>query len=586
MRENINEELRSVGGASYPEIFKKFRELSGQYGSMPMGSLINAYNAANGFPAFGSFYTPDPYIQNKRIKSIATRPADHTKDEVAEMVRHPDSNERNLRAVARSLEYTSYAFLHTRMVYQNLLTYHSYVAPSLTSKEDSKKDDFWREWKLLEKLRKEIKPKDKAHEFTGRALKEGKIFIAPRISLDKPHNRVNYAFLQRLPSDWIKIVGYNNVSKYTVAFDMMYFAQFGTDWRQFGDLFEPYINSWLNALTPQPTLRNKKIVYASRTGLNMNEVKKHQDDAVDAYFQNGRWFYWVTLPVDRVFPFEIDDTEENVVSLFTGLFLDMIQLSQMEQIQLELLQNPLVSILHGEIPYWDNKADNTSDQYKLSDAGRRMFEAFWYQMLAANSTSGIGLFMAPLENMKMESLQEAPNAINIVSQGYADTMAKAGLTAIIPVSDDARAGAVQVSLAIESRMPQVIYVCFERMMQGIFSRLNLTYDWTFRMFGDLATDKDREKRLKEEMTLGILPAAVEYNAMHDRSILDDIAISDAVVESNLMQRRLPLISSYNASKKNENLPPNPKNDGGRPPSEGVTSDGQEGDLDNNGGLEE
>lgn len=576
MSENLTEQLRGVSGASYPEIFAKLRALSTQYGNMPVSNLISAFNAASGPLGIGSMYTPNPYIQNRRVKSIATRPAGYGKDAVADFVQSPDGNERELRAVEKGLEYTAYPMYHTRTVYQNLLTYHSYVAPSFTDREDAERDGFWREWKLLEKLRKKLCPKDTCHELAGRALQEGKVFVAPRVSVDKSHNAVNYAFLQRLPSDWVKIVGYNNVSKYTVAFDLMYFAQMGTDWRQFGDLFEPYIDDWLSSLSPRPALtENRKIVYAARTGLDMGAVRRGAGDDVEAVYQNGRWFYWVTLPAGRVFPMEVDDAEDNAVPPFTGLFLDLIQLSQMEQIQLELLQNPLVSILHGEIPYWNEQRDNISDAYKLSDAGRRLFEALWYQMLAENSTSGVGLFMAPLLNMKLESLSEAPGAINIVSQGYEDTMAKAGLTAIIPVSAEARAGAVNVSLAIESRFPQTIYRCFERMMRGIFQRMNLNYEWDFHMFGDLATDKEREENLRKEMTLGILPAAIEFNAMRDRSILDDMAWSDAVVASKLIERRLPLISSYNASNKDGILPPQP----GRPESEEVTSDGNEGDVD-------
>ena len=571
MEQNLAREIGSVTGASYPQVFSKLRELQQKYGNLPMESLISAFTAANGRGfGWGNMYTPDPYVQNRRVKGIATRPADYSKDQVAEFVSHPDTSEKPLRAVEKALEYTSYPLFHTRTVYQNLLTYHSYIAPGLTDKEDAQSDDFWREWKLLEKLRRAICPKDKAHELTGRAFQSGKVFVAPRISVDKSHNRVNYAFLQRLPSDWTKIVGYNNVSKYTVAFDLMYFAQYGTDWRQFGDLFEPYMGDFFEALDPVPTVRNKKIVYAAKTGLNMAAIRRNASENVDAYYQNGRWFYWVTLPADRVFPFEIDDTDDNVLPPFAGLFLDMIQLAQMEQIQLELLQNPLVSILHGEIPYWDDKTNNASDEYKLSNAGRLLFESLWYQMLAANNTSGIGLFMAPLENMKLESLTEVPGATEIVSKGYTDLMSQAGLTALIPTTDEARAGAVNVSLAIESRTPQTIYVCFERMMGHIIESLNLNYDWRFHIFGSLAEDERREKQLKEEMTLGILPAAIEYNAMHDRSLLDDIAISDAVVASKLMDRRIPLTTSFTQSAKSI----------GRPPAEGIATDGNEQDVDN------
>lgn len=575
MTEEIQQALNDVSGATYPEIFKKFRTLAAEYGNMPFSSLVSAYNTATGVLGFGNMYTPNPYTQNRRVKGIATRPADYSKDEVADFVQHPDSSEKPLRAVEKGLEYTAYPMIHTRTVYQNLLTYHNYVAPHLSDRADAKRDDFWREWKLMEKLRCAVNPKDKAHEFAGRALQEGKIFVVPRISVDKAHNSVNHAFLQRLPSDWLKIVGYNNVSKYTVAFDLMYFCQIGTDWRQFGDLFEPYIYDWLGALSPAPTLRGNKVVYASKTGIDIHALQNSASENVNAYFQQGRWYYWVTLPVDRVFPMEIDDTDDNVIPPFTGLFLDFIQLSQMEQIQLEILQNPLVSVLHGEMETWDEKHNNTADEYKISDAGRRFFLALWYQMLADNNTSGIGLYAAPFKNMKLESLDEAPNAINIVSQGYTDTMAKAGLTALIPVSDEARAGAVNVSLAIESRFPETIYICFERMMNVIIAKLNPNYEWKFRMFGNLAEDAEHEKRLREEMTLGILPAAIEYNAMRDRSILDDIAWSDAVMESGLMDRRLPLVTSYNAKQSESGLPPR----GGRPPADGIATDGNEQDVD-------
>lgn len=573
---SLTQQLNSVAASSFPEIFKKFRELSAQYGNMNPTSLLSAFQAAGGF-GLGNMYTANPYVQNRRIKAIETRPANYTKEQVADFLRNPDNSERELRAVEKGLEYLSYPMLHIRTVYQNLLTYHSYVAPNLTDREDAKRDDFWREWKLLEKLRQVVNPKDKCHEFCGLALQSGKIFVTPRISVDKAHNGVNYAFLQQLPSDWVKIVGYNNVSKYTVAFNLMYFCQFGTDWRQFGDLLEPYIGDFLGMLSPAPQMRrdSKKIVYAKRTGLDLNRVKSAALEGVDAYIENGRWYYWVTLPVDRVFPMEVDDTERNVLPPFAGMFIDLIQLSQMEDIQLNLLQNPLVSTVLAEIPYWDNQSSNEADQYKLSNAGRLLFESLWYQMLSANNTSGIGFFAGPFENMKLASLNEAPNATEIVSSGVEDLGAKTGLSAIIPSTSDARAGAVQVSLMIESRMPQTIYRCFERMMNSIISGLNLKYDWRFSMFGSLADDSDLEKNLKEQMTLGLLPAAIEFNALKDRSILDDMAWSDAILESKLMDRRLPLVSSYNASNNDGILPPQT----GRPRSEGVTSDGQEQDLD-------
>lgn len=574
--ENATAEMNKLRYSSFPEIFGAMRGLAEQYGGMPMDALIGAFSSVINNNYAGS----DPYTQNRRVKAISTKPANYSKDQIAKMIQAPESNEQPLRAVHAALEYSAYPLFHTRTVYQNLLTYHSYVAPHLTDKKDAKRDDFWREWKLLEKLRKKLNPKDTCHMIAGQALEEGKVFYHPRIRVDKAHNKIEHAFLQQMPSDYIKIVGFNNISKYTVAFNLMYFLTPGTSPAQFGNLFTPYLDDFYDAVIV-PEGVGKKIVYAA---IDLEKVRQNADPRVEVYYekggspyyQSGRWCYWVTLPVDEVFPFEIDDTDRNVIPPFTGLFLEFIQLAQMEQIQLELIQSPLVSLLHGEIPYWDERSTQVDDQYKLSNAGRMLFEALWYQMLQRNNTDGIGLYMAPLQNMKLESLSEAPSAMDIVTKGYTDTMAQAGLTALIPTSDEARAGAVNVSLLIESQFGKPVYRCYERMVNRLIELLNLNYEWYFCMFGSLAEDEKLEKALKDEMTLGILPAAIQYNALRDRSILDDIAISDAVLESNLMDRRLPLVTSYNAKNPDSGLPPQ----GGRPKSEGVTSDGQEQDADN------
>ena len=580
IRDNAYTELQGVKYGTFAEITAKIRELSNRHNNMPMENIISAFSRI-GFDKIP--YIENPYIQNTRVKHIGSSPALYSKREVEDMLKNVETNELPLRRVVHALEYTAYPFEHTRFVYQNLLTYHSYVAPYLTNKGEAKRDDFWREWKLVEKLRTEFHVKSVTHEIVGQCLQEGKVFYYPRYSVDKPHNQVNHAFLQQLPSDYVKIVGYNNKSKYTLAFNMMYFTEPGTDVLQFGDLFLPYLEDFNSGLMPPPKGVGSKLIYATKTDINLNAV---QGVNADVYYQNGKWFYWVTLPVDKVFTFEIDDVNRNVVSPFTGLILDMIQLSQLEALQLELLSNPLVAVLHGEIPYFETKDTNIADQYKLSNAGRMLFEALWYQMTARTNTGGIGLYAAPFHNMKLESLPEAPNATNIVSTGYKDVMNKAGLSAIMPANDDVRAGLAQISLMIESRFPQTVYRCMERMMNVIIERLNLKYDWRFYMFGDIATEDKIREESKKDMTLGLLPACIIFNALYDRSIIEDMAWSEAISESGLLDYRLPLVSSYNASAPEAGLPPTPSTDnvGGRPEGEGTESDGAEQDADSYGKL--
>ena len=587
---NLTTELQDVQYSSYSDIFGRFKKLSEQYGGMPMNSLMSAFSRTTG----AQYYRNDPYIQNRRVQAISSLPNEFSKNKVAEMLTSPLANERGLRQVEHALEYTAYPLFHTRKMYQDLLTYHSYIVPEFTEKDAAKNDDFWREWKLLEKLRRKLDPKTTAHKLAGQAVQEGKVFYYPRISVDKPHNKVDYAFMQQLPSDWTKIVGFNSVSKYTVAFNLFYFLRPGCFPEQFGDLFEPYLDTFSMVTDRAPKGVGKKYVYAEKGTVDMGRFRQIVQDnpqglagEPEVYYQNGKWFYWVTLPVDKIFTFEIDDANTTAVSPLTGLFLSLLQIAQYEQIQLELVQNPLISLFTGEIPY-KQKNDQTAieDDYRLSDAGRRLFEYLWYQMLSDSNTSGIGWFTAPVENIKMHQLAEAPSATKISSAGYGYTMAKAGLSALIPTSDEPRAGVANISLQIESKFAEQIYRCYERMMQSIFDGMNLKYSWRFSLFGNIAEDADTLKAAKEGMTLGILPQTVIYLALHDMSVVDDLTLSHAISESGVLNLRIPLVSTYSAKQGDSRLPPQAAHDanpGGRPDAEGKkTSEGAEAGIDANG----
>ena len=578
-------ELNKLQYAAFPQIFEKLRTMAAENQGMPMSAISTAFAGINA----GRYGMANPYIQNRRVKQISSLPVNFTKDKVGEMLTAPYDSEQPLRQVSHILEYTAYPLFHIRKTYQNLLTYHSYVMPRMVSGEDTKKDDFLREWKLTEKLREEFKPKENAHQIVGQVGVEGKVFYYPRYSVDKSHNKVNYAFMQQLPSDWTKITGYNNVSKYTVAFNMMYFLQPGCVPEQFGELFLPYLYDF-GSVVQKPEGTGTSVVFAQKTRIDMQKFQRIQamgdmPGTPDVYYQNGRWYYWVYLPVDSVFPFEADDVSRTAISPFAGLFLNMIQLAQMEQIQLELIQNPLVSLLHGEIPYRDDKAASSEDQYKLSNAGRLLFEAIWYDMLQMNSTSGIGLYAAPFENMKLESLSEAPSAMDIVKQGYSDTMSQAGMGAIIPLGDDPKAGTAQISLQIESKFMQTVYRDFERMMNAILKNLNLKYDWKFVMFGDVAEDEKTLERCMKGMEHGILPDTILYNALLDRSMLDDLCLSDAVYNSGILDKRIPLVTSYNMGRDSKSKAITEEKSPGRPKGDGsVTADGSETMIDQYGGT--
>ena len=112
-------------------------------------------------------------------------------------------------------------------------------------------------------------------------------------------------------------------------------------------------------------------------------------------------------------------------------------------------------------------------------------------------------------------------------------------------------------------------------MAVLFEQLNLRYEWRFVMFGSLYEDEKTEASAIKGMEHGILSDTLVYLALRGMSLLDDLTISDAVLASNISDKRRPLITSFSAKQEN-GLPPQP---GGRPKAEGVATDGNEGDAD-------
>lgn len=541
-------------------------------GNVPFEAAYRSFLRAGGI---GFLNMPD--VQNARVRQMNTRPANYTKDQIAEFVANPDQSEQELRAVSASLAWSTKTYDLLLSTYPDMMQYHWYITAGW---EDEKADEAlqMREWKLGYKIAEEMHIAAKAHEIAGLCMKYGKVFYTPQISVDKSHNKVNYAFLQQLPTDWCKIVGWNNgPGKYTVEFNLMYFAMPGTDWRQYGNLFRPYIDAWESVIDTK-----SKTVYNSGAKVGI-DTKKFKENGIQ--FTAGHpewetigseWMYWVTLPAEDVIVFEIDDRTPIAAPPTTGLMVSMTQIPNYEAAQLEIVLNPLTSVLTGSLETQDTKGlAPDADPVRVSPTVRKMFEMLWYQMLEQNNTSGIGLFLAPANDMKLQTLSDTVSNTNITSTALSDQIVKAGLPAVIPTTNDPKVGVAQLSAAIHANYARTIYWGIERAMNWIFDNLHIRTPLRFHMFGNVF---DREKDLenaRKGMTLGILNDTLRYDAMCGISPFEDIAVSELVKKSGLLDHRLPLVTTYTAKQEKSGLPPQESgtakqtlDPGGRPAEDG------------------
>lgn len=544
-------EQQQPAARSYDATLQRLNDIAAAYGGLGVSSVYNAFMRA------GFAFSNEPYTQNARVKAINPLPADYTKEELGEFLQNPTTSELPLRKISEGLRWTAYPFAKIVKSYSDILSYHYYVKPLYIEGEKAKTEDFLREWRLTDKIAKSFDVEAIGHKAAGQAGAQGKVFYITRSSIDRVHNKVNYIFHQQLPSDWCKIIGFNSISGYTVSFDMMYFLQIGTDWTQYGNLFEPYIKDFIS-IFEKPEKEKElgtKFIYASYTqkinvggkdySFDPSRVNAQGEGNPEMFQQNGRWCYFVSLPIERVWTFEIDDTTAIVASPFAGLMQTFAQQADYEAAQLSLVMNPLIKIFTGEIPYDNSDTAKAEDSYKLSITGRALFESYWNSLMAATHTGGTAFYTAPVQNIKSHDYPEAAGASTVSSTFLQYGMEKAGLTALIPAIDNPHQGMAEYSAKLESRFADRIYRTLEKMFNHLISTLNLKYEWSLHVFGSVYNDSILRADALKLLDKGDLTQHFILAALDGMSVLDRLSMSHVVRQSGLLDLLIPPATSYN-----------------------------------------
>lgn len=543
------------------DTIERFHQLAEKFSSLSADAVYSAFTRT------GRAMANQASIQNQRVKTISPLPADYSKTELGEFLTAPQSSEKPLQQISQGLRFTVYPYFKMTKLYADILTFRHFSFPQYIKKEDIT-DEFWREYRLVDKIEKATNIPLLGHQTAGQSSVLGKTFYILRYGIDRAHNKVNYAFYQQLPQDWCKIIGFNNITKYTISFNLMYFLQPGTDWRQYGDLFAPYMDDF-NAIfeKKKDKKRERSFVFASsdfvsetsdrtceisignrKFCLHIDNVNCEGVGNPKMFMQNGSWNYDVTLPIDRVWTFEIDDTTPIIAPPMSGLMQSFTQQADYEAAQLSIVVNPLVKIFTGEIPYLNSvNGVEKEDQFALSFDARKLFEVYWNMLMANTNTGGTTFFTAPVQNIKSHDYAEAANANDISSSFNSYNMEKAGLTALIPANENPHQGISQYSAKLEAQFPICIYKTIQNMMNHLYESLNLKYEWRLQVFGDIFSDAMTRADALKQLSNGDLSAWFIISALDNYSLLDKLSMSITVKESGLLDYLIPPATSYTQS---------------------------------------
>ena len=519
---------------------------------------------------------------NRRVKTLPTPPQGMTDEEYIEILNGGVLNhELQVRALSYDLGAREYTYKSIIKTYQDILTYRIYCKPTYGGYN-------MREYQLLDQALKKFKSYETLHWVNGLALIEGKPSFYHSYKFDKSHNICRENRLIRLPADHCMIISESNpISKYTIAFDMMYFTLHPEAIYDFGDLFAP----WFDGFTQSFTGQGNGLIFDIDKYRNYYQVEPDKKLTLDKpnVVENGLngWNYWVALPIDRVWTFEIDDTNSWNVPIFTGLFRALLRLEPAEQIFLELLQNPLINIMTGEIGLYDDKTGNkTANNFKVNRDWQDYFGELWHELLSEAGAKGIPFYPAPFSDLKMHKLDDAQHTDKILSSTQRYAVGKSGLLGVLPSTDSVLAAQVITARTMTAAFSHPIYATAEAMLNQMTENLNLKHSYNWKLFGDLFRDTTEIKELEKALTLGITCDLWRYNALKDRTMLDDEAMSQYVMDRNLARFRTPLISSYHSRTEPGASPDPAPGSPGRPrmPIEEIEDENTEAGIDKGDGF--
>ena len=371
--------------------------------------------------AFGTSFTNNPFIQNERIKRINAPIVSSKKTTINKALEKPAENEMLLRSESQALYFQSYVYNNLIKINREVPMCFNYVTPCDVDVKTCKQDDWKKEWKFVNRFVEKFDLRRICKDIAIDVALEGKKSYVYRSSYDKNKGVVNFALLQKLPTQWVKYTSIGSSSPLVTSFDFMMFLQAGES----VDFYPPFFKEvWEDLL-------EKGIIFKdSKEQLKFNPNKAHLANHTLEIVKNS-YMYWVELPQDIVFEFGGDNSNVLQIPDYVGLFTDFRGLDDYKWLQNQLLSKSINSVLVGTVPMINNQQKAGQDETALS-----MDTIIGFSDMFTNAVSNnIMPFFAPFEDYKLLSLPLPPDAKEIVNTSLKNTINSTGIGALISTTD-------------------------------------------------------------------------------------------------------------------------------------------------------
>jgi hypothetical protein len=514
------------------------------------------------YSALGYAYSGSPYVQNQRAKRIISQPFITNRENLEDAITKFSDSERILRETSQSL-FANYPMLKLNTMYSNILKYRNYFYSKYTNSSDIKSPAYKKERKKISQWVDLLEAERTFRNIVLKVQKEGKCAYYIRDSITEGSKGFDYVYLQELPSDYFKIVGWNTASNFTISFDFTYFWQMGTSPQQFPPIFSKYYEE-LNYTIP-----NKGV----NTTISIDPRTLPTDAQI--YYEDNKWFYWRTLSLDECFVFSQDETNAWHIPNSIGLFLQARDLQDYSMIQQELLQLPLSGTIMGTMPFnKDSGGTLATDNYGMTTDAFTFFTNMFNEV----APKGVQLMITPATDYKFFTFdnQSINNSV-IMTNALQQFNSVAGVGGLNSTTEKPNMAQVKTQQVLEYAYSDRLYKQFEKCINTWWkNKLKLKYEWRFKIKGGRFQDELDFAKVEKGITLGQNYLFPEYLSYFDLTLEDALSLQDEVIESGIYKKFQVLETSFNSKSISKNKNGRPLADESKVESDGTESSIEQG----------
>ena len=437
-------------------------------------------------------YVENPFIQNSRLKALSSLPREIEKKDLEKAYQNPQNNEKLFRELGWYISTTTYIYYKMLRLSMDVPMFNHFVYPKYVDKKAMKEDKFRQESQLTHKLMEALNPKVAFKKIAMEVKREGKCSYVYRQSLSKEgkEQKVDFALLQKLPSDYIKYTAIGSDTSLVTSFDFMVFMQPGFSLEQYPDFFADYFNEIKATGAIEKTKKGKITV----------DLTKLKDVSGTLEYKNGNYLFWKELPQDQVFCFGSDLSHAWQVPDTMGLFMNLTELNDYKWLQGALAASPLTNIMTAEVELnKDDKVPGYNDTALSPDVILGFQDL--YNSIVSGSSAG---FFAPFKNFELHSLPDVPNSMSIYSSALQDTITAAGISGLLTTESKPSVAMVKTSQLLVEAEADFVTKQLESFVNVVLAKhLGLKNIWKCSLWGNIFTVNDEIDKMKELLNLGV-----------------------------------------------------------------------------------